>query len=133
MPHFIMEYSANLDDELDIPKLFKQLNETAIATGVFPLGGIRTRAIRCEHYRVGEGDPENSFVHLTAKVGSGRTEQVLKEASDKIFDCFTKELQPTFDKRYMSIGFEMIELHPERNYRKNNIHAKIEKMKNKGG
>ncbi len=55
MPHFIMEYSANLDDDLDIPALFEQLNDTAIATGVFPIGGIRTRAIRCEYYRIGEG------------------------------------------------------------------------------
>lgn len=48
MPHFIMEYSGNLNDDLDIPALFQQLNEIAIATDAFPIGGIRTRAIRCE-------------------------------------------------------------------------------------
>lgn len=125
MPHFIMEYSANLDDDLNIPDLFEKLNETAIATGVFPIGGIRTRAIRCEHYRIGEGDPDNTFVHLTAKVGSGRDAAVLKDAADQVFATFTEQLQPVFDRRYMSIGFEMIELHPVLNYKKNNIHAKI--------
>lgn len=125
MPHFIMEYSANLDDELDIPLLFEKLNETAIATGVFPIGGIRTRAIRCEHFRVGEGDPENAFIQLTAKVGAGRDAETLKSASDKIFAVFSDMLQPVFDRRYISIGFEMIELNSERNYRKNNIHEKI--------
>lgn len=127
MPHFIMEYSANLDEDLDIPALFEKLNAAAIATGVFPIGGIRTRAVRCEHFRVGEGDPENTFVHLTAKVGAGRDAEVLKEASDKVFDVFTEVLQPVFERRYMSIGFEMVELHPERNYRKNNIHEKLAK------
>lgn len=130
MPHFIMEYSANLDDDLDIPVLFEKLNTAAIATGVFPIGGIRTRAVRCEHFRVGEGDPENTFIHLTAKVGAGREPEVLKAASDKVFEVFTEVLQPVFDNRYMSIGFEVIELHPERNYRKNNIHEKIANMKN---
>ncbi|MBN3560927.1 5-carboxymethyl-2-hydroxymuconate Delta-isomerase [Aliamphritea spongicola] len=125
MPHFIMEYSANLDDDLDIPALFEQLNDTAIATGVFPIGGIRTRAIRCEYYRIGEGDPENTFVHLTAKVGSGREPEVLKAAADKVFATFTECLQPVFDKRYMSIGFEMTELHPVLNYKQNNIHQKL--------
>lgn len=125
MPHFIMEYSANLDDDLDIPALFEKLNETAIGTGVFPIGGIRTRAVRCEHFRIGEGDPENTFVHLTAKVGAGREPEVLKAASDKVFEVFTECLKPVFEKRWMSIGFEMIELHPERNYRMNNIHQKL--------
>ena len=127
MPHFIMEYSANLDDDLDIPKLFATLNETAIGTGVFPPGGIRTRAIRCEHYRVGEGDPDNCFIHLTSKVGSGRQPETLKAAADTIFAAFTAELQVIFDKRYISIGFEMQELHPVLNYRKNNIHEKLAK------
>ena len=125
MPHFIMEYSANLDDDLDIPALFEKLNATAIATGVFPIGGIRSRAIRCEFFRVGEGDPDNTFVHLTAKVGSGREPEVLKAASDKIFETFSEFLKPIFDRRWMSAGFEMIELHPERNYRRNNIHKKL--------
>jgi len=120
-----MEYSANLDEDLDISMLFESLNNTAIATGVFPIGGIRTRAVRCEHFRVGEGDPENCFVHLTAKVGAGREPQVLKEACDKIFAAFTAQLDPVFDQRYISIGFEMIELHPQLNYKKNNIHQKI--------
>jgi len=125
MPHFIMEYSANLDDALDIPRLFEALNSMAIATGVFPIGGIRTRAIRCEHFRVAEGDPENCFVHLTAKVGAGREPEVLKAAADKVFEVFSQQLKPLFDSRYISIGFEMIELHPERNYKLNNIHQKL--------
>lgn len=128
MPHFIMEYSANLDDDLDIPALFEKLNETAIATGVFPIGGIRSRAVRCEHFRVGEGDPNNCFIHLTSKVGSGRTPETLKDAADKIFAVFTAELQPIFEKRYLSIGFEMQELHPVLNYKKNNIHDKVKKL-----
>ena len=38
MPHFIMEYSANLDDDLDIPALFEQLNDTRRSPpGYFPL------------------------------------------------------------------------------------------------
>jgi len=125
MPHFIVEYSANLDDQLDVPELLKVLNETAVSTGVFPLGGIRSRAIRCEHYRVAEGDPENSFIHLTAKVGSGRPVETLKGAGDTVFQAFTEFLEPIFSTRYLSIGFELTELHPVLNYKKNNIHEKL--------
>ena len=125
MPHFIMEYSANLDDDLDIPDLFEKLSATAVATGVFPLGGIRFRAIRCEHFRVAEGDPENAFIQLTAKVGSGRSTDTLKAAADKVFETFSEQLQPIYQKKFISIGFELTELHPVFNYRQNNIHEKL--------
>jgi len=125
VPHFIMEYSANLDDDLDIPALFEKLNETAIATGVFPIGGIRTRAIRCEHYRIADGDPENAFIFFTAKVGAGRDIEVLKAACDKIFATIAEFLQPIYDRRYLSIGFEMGEIHPVLTYKQNNIHEKF--------
>lgn len=128
MPHFVVEYSANIEQELDLPELLKVLNETAVSTGVFPLGGIRSRAYKADDFRVAEGDPENGFIHLTVKVGSGRSIETLKEAGDTIFAAFTACLQPIFDKRYLSIGFEMTELHPTLNYKKNNIHEKLKNL-----
>ncbi len=38
MPHFIVEYSANIEEQLDIPQLLKVLNDTAVSTGVFLWG-----------------------------------------------------------------------------------------------
>ena len=130
MPHFIVEYSANLEQELDLPELLKVLNDTAVSTGVFPLGGIRSRAIRCDYFRVAEGDPENGFIHLTAKVGSGRPIEILQEAGDTVFQAFTDFLEPVFSTRYLSIGFELTELHPVLNYKKNNIHEKLKAKSN---
>ena len=129
MPHFIVEYSANLVDELNIPQLLEKLNDTAIATGVFPIGGIRTRAIRYDEYRIAEGDPDNAFIYFTARVGSGRELDVLKAACDKIFAVITEYLQTLFDSRYLSIGFEMGEIHPVLTYKKNNIHQKLQQLK----
>ena len=31
------------------------VRKAAVETGIFPLGGIRVRAIRCEHYAIAEG------------------------------------------------------------------------------
>ena len=43
MPHLIVEYSANLEDDLNLDGLMLALRDCAVASGVFPLGGIRVR------------------------------------------------------------------------------------------
>lgn len=126
MPHFILEYSANLEDEIQIPALFKKLHETAIGSGVFPIGGIRSRAVRCEHYRISDGDPEQGFVHLTLKMGHGRDLETRKSTGEKIFETFTSHLQPVYERWYMGISFEMVELHPDLNFKQNNIHQRFQ-------
>ena len=46
MPHFIAEYTHNIETEADLPGLFEKVHACLGASGVFPLGGIRTRAER---------------------------------------------------------------------------------------
>jgi len=126
MAHFILEYSANLDDKpLDLDRLFEKLHACAGSSGVFPLGGIRSRAIRCDQYRIADGDPSMAFVHLTAKIGHGREIEVQKAEAEKFFTILTEHLQPIFDAQYLGISFEMRELHPVLNFKKNNIHQKF--------
>src|SRR4051794_21763807 len=48
MPHFTIEYSANLEPGLDMQAVVELVRRAAVETGIFPLGGIRVRAIRCD-------------------------------------------------------------------------------------
>ena len=57
MPHIIAEYSANLEDSLDVQALVDDLHEAAIASQVAELPGIRSRAARRAHFRVADGNP----------------------------------------------------------------------------
>lgn len=127
MPHLIIEHSANIEDEnlVDMDELVKVVHETALDTGVFPLGGIRTRCERRERYRIADGDPEHCFVHLTARIGSGRDLEVRQAAGDKIFAALCDFLQPVFDTRGLGISFEIQEAHPVLNYKKNNLHERL--------
>ena len=36
MPHFILEYSARLDKELQLGSLMEKLRDTVVATDIFP-------------------------------------------------------------------------------------------------
>jgi len=51
MPHLIVEYSANLERDVDISRVVAAIHAAALETGVFPIGGIRTRAERRDVYK----------------------------------------------------------------------------------
>ena len=125
MPHFILEYSANVKDDLNLDGLFKALHETALETGVFPLGGIRFRAVRCDDYLIADADPQNAFVHLTAKIGRRREPDVRQVVAEKIFNTLVEYLDPLYQERPLAISFELTELTMGLSFRKNNIHEKI--------
>ena len=85
MPHISLEYSANLDDQLDIAGLCAALRDAAVATGVFPAAGIRVRAFAAHHVVIADGDPRHGFVDIAMRVGAGRDAPTLARAADEVF------------------------------------------------
>lgn len=121
MPHFILEYSGNLDSHIAFPDLFEQLIDTAVATGVFPLAGIRCRAHRCEHYRIANGNPEFGFVHLHVKLGAGRTDETKASAAEILFATLTEYFKVLHEQQGLALSFEMTELPVSLKYNHNNL------------
>ena len=73
MPHFIAECTDNIREQADLPGLFPKVNEALAATGIFPIGGIRSRAHWLDTWRMADGKQDYAFVHMTLKIGSGRS------------------------------------------------------------
>ena len=121
MAHLILEYSANLDENLHIQALFENLIETAVATTLFPLAGIRCRAHRSEQYRIADGNPDFGFVHLHVRIGRGRSEEEKHSAAKALFDCLTDHLQKLYEQQGLAISFEMTELPESLKYNQNNL------------
>jgi 5-carboxymethyl-2-hydroxymuconate isomerase len=73
MPHFIAECTDNIREQADLPGLFAKVNEALAATGIFPLGGIRSRAHWLDTWQMADGKHDYAFVHMTLKIGAGRS------------------------------------------------------------
>ena len=125
MPHLIVEYSANLEDRLDLDALLDRLHATAIETGMFPLGGIRIRAYKAVHYRIADCEPDNAFVHATAIVGSGRPLDRREQVSKTLFGALCDALEPLSAQSPLAISFNMREFDPVLNFKKNNLHEYV--------
>jgi 5-carboxymethyl-2-hydroxymuconate isomerase len=121
VPHQIIEYSANLESQVDIQELVDFVHEVATGIEVFPLGGLRTRAAKRDYYKIADGHPDNAFLHLTWKLGSGRPEEVRKSAGDLMFDKLCGFLEPVSAGSPLAISFEIQQIHPILTYKKNNL------------
>ena len=125
MPHLIVEYSSNLEDEIDLDSLMGKLRDHAVETGVFALGGIRVRGERRDRYLVADGASGNGFVHLTARIGHGRDAATRRAASEALFEVLCSHMQTEFDRRGLGLSFEMVEVDPVSSLKKNNLHQRL--------
>lgn len=121
MPHLTVEYTANLEPQLQLAQLIAALHDTAASIEAFPVAGLRTRAERRDHYRIADGHADNAFVHLTLRIAHGRSVEVRKAAGDLLFATLCRELQPLVDKRPLAVSFEISEIDPVLNYKGGNI------------
>jgi len=122
MPHFTIEYSANLDARVDMGKVVEVVRKAAVETGIFPLGGIRVRAIRCEHFAIADGHADFGFLAMMLRLGEGRDLAARKKAGEHIFKALCLYLDPVFAASKFALSFDMQINDKETSWKRNNIH-----------
>ena len=125
MPHFTIEYSANLDRHVDMSAVVEVVRKAAVETGIFPLGGIRVRAIRCEHYAIADGKPHSGFLDMVLRLGEGRDLATRKRAGEHIFRTLSAHLDPVFAESKFALSFDMQINDKETSWKRNNIHEQL--------
>ena len=122
MPHFTIEYSANLDGRIDMAEVVEVVRRAAAESGIFPLGGIRVRAIRCEHYAIADGRANYGFLDVLLRLGEGRDLATRKRAGEHIFKALSAYLDPVFAQGKFALSFDMQINDKETGWKRNNIH-----------
>ncbi len=133
MPHLVFEITDNIAAQADIDGLLKKANDCLIAqrideTAVFPIGGIRARALVLNHYRVADGAEDDAFVHATLKVGAGRTAAVLKKAGDELFAVIKEHFAALYATRGLALSMEIFQFDEAGTWKHNNIHPRYKKV-----
>ena len=123
MPHFIAECTDNIREQADLPGLFAKVNEALAATGIFPIGGIRSRAHWLDTWQMADGRQDYAFVHMTLKIGAGRSLESRQDVGDMLFALIKSHFAALMESRYLALSFAMEELDPTLNYNQNNVHA----------
>ncbi|GLH79875.1 5-carboxymethyl-2-hydroxymuconate isomerase [Bradyrhizobium sp. SSBR45G] len=122
MPHFSIEYSANLDSHLDMGEVCEIVRKAASETGIFPIGGIRVRAIRCEHYAIADGKSDYGFLAMLLRLGEGRNLAARQKAGAHVFNALSDHLDPVFASSKFALSFDMQINDAATSWKRNNIH-----------
>ena len=125
MPHIIIEYSENIEKKIDIFNLVERIHESAIATGIFTIGGLRVRAAKRDHYKIGDGHSDNGFVHVELKIGPGRDKKAKITALERIFETVEDCLGTLHKSGPLAMSAELNEFDEDLRINKNNIHKYI--------
>jgi 5-carboxymethyl-2-hydroxymuconate isomerase len=127
MAHFIVEYTRNIAAQADIPALLRKANEALIAQSVYPIGGIRSRAIELTDWRMADGAEDYAFVHGTLKIGAGRPREVRQRTGDALFEVMKAHFADLYARRYLALSLEIYEFDKAGTWKHNNVHARFRK------
>ena len=111
----------------DVAALLTALHAAALETRVFPVGGLRTRAARRDHYIIADGHPDNAFIHVQIRIGHGRTPEVRQKAAEHIFAALKSDHRRQFWLNIRSASrLEIVEIDPIGALKHNNLHDYVE-------
>lgn len=112
MPHISLDYSANLEPEVDIAALCDLLRRAAIETGAFPLAGVRVRAFAASHISIADGNPAHGYIDISVRLRAGRSLPVRQAATAHIFEAARAFLAPVMARRSLALSLEMRDIDP---------------------
>lgn len=126
MPHLLIEFSSNVEDHHDIGALVEATHAAAVATGVAPLTGMRTRAVRRDVYRVADGAADNAFIALQLRIGPGRSLEVKRGLIEAVLDAAQRSVPEQEGPLAIAWSIELSEIDAEVRINRNNIATRIE-------
>ncbi|WP_067096582.1 5-carboxymethyl-2-hydroxymuconate Delta-isomerase [Marinomonas atlantica] len=103
MPHCIIEYSQNLEQEVPPLDWMESVQQACIASGLFEANDIKLRAFACKHFIT--GGVQDAFVHVTIRLLPGRTAQQKSELSQSVLETLCR-----FSVKQVSLSVEICEM-----------------------
>jgi 5-carboxymethyl-2-hydroxymuconate isomerase len=142
MPHLVIFYTGQLDAEVNMTDLCRQLADAMLTVQdeagkpVFPKGGVRVLAYPAPHFAVSDGgaaglaatgSSDYAFVYLNLRMGRGRSEATQQQAGKALVEVAHQFFAPIMAKRYIGVTLQ-IDVGPEVfDAKHSNIHPLFQK------
>jgi 5-carboxymethyl-2-hydroxymuconate isomerase len=117
MPHLVLLYTANLEQEADISGLCRTLCDTMLVqcdeTGkqVFPTGGTRVLAYPAAHSAVADGQGDYGFLYMNLRMAKCRSPQVHQQMGEALKAAVGQYLADVLASKPLGITVQIDEGH----------------------
>ena len=108
MPHLTLEYTDNLD--VEIQPLLARLHSELVATGAINLKGLKSRAVQRSQYRIADGNPDYAFVHVNLLIREGRPPEVQSDAARRVLAVLQETFGDRFENNHLSLSVDIKEM-----------------------
>lgn len=115
MPHLVILYTPQLDQECDMSALCRALADAMLTVRdeqgapVFPTGGTRVLAYPAAHFAVADGKADYGFAWFNLRMGRGRSEGVKRQAGEVLAAAAKAFLAPVLARRPVGLTLQVDE------------------------
>jgi 5-carboxymethyl-2-hydroxymuconate isomerase len=115
MPHVVLQYTANLEPEVDMPTLCREIAGVLVAqkdeagAAVFPVGGTRVLAYPAQVYAVADGKGDYGFCYINIRIAAGRSAAAKKRAGDAVLAAVQARFAAAFAQRSIGVTIQIDE------------------------
>lgn len=124
MPHLVMLYTSNLENDTDINALCRRLADAMLSIRdeadkqVFPTGGVRVLAYPAAHYALADGGAagkaagvggDYGFVYLNLRMGRGRSADVKRRTGEALEAAAMTQLSSVLAARPVGVTLQIDE------------------------
>ena len=123
MPHLILEYSENLEGELDIAAMVRTVHAAGCTCPTVATAALKTRAIGYRHQLCADGDPAYRFVALTMRLLSGRGPAQKQEIGDILYGALQQATAGVDRSAGFALSLELADMDGATYRKENNFEA----------
>lgn len=124
MPHLSIQHSTNLTTDR-MQGLCDKLLAALATTRLFPVGGIRVRALPCPAVAIADCHPNNAFVDMAFRIGAGRSEAEKKMTGELLMKTAEAYFASDLASPHFALSLEITEIDPVFSWKTNSIHPRL--------
>jgi 5-carboxymethyl-2-hydroxymuconate isomerase len=115
MPHVVLQYTANLESQVDVSALCRDIADTLIALRdeaggpLFPVGGTRVLAYPAQVFAVADGRRDYGFCYINIRIAPGRSDARKKEAGDAVLAKVQARFAAAFAQGHVGVTLQIDE------------------------
>lgn len=105
--------------------LCDRLLAALVSTKLYPVGGIRVRALPCPAVAIADRHPSNAFADMVFRIGTGRSDADKMMTGELLMKAAEAHFAAELASPHFALSLEIVEIDPVFSWKTNSIHPRL--------